>query len=79
MVNILDDLKTYYVTYKVEARYVAKVKAKSLAEAREEAASKYFDADFGEAYDIDGKPITVENENGDFIWEQGDDWREAER
>lgn len=60
----------YFVTYKLEARYIAEVEADSLDEALEKAESKYLDADFGEAIDIDGEKIIVEDENGDFVWEK---------
>lgn len=60
----------YYVTYKVEARYVAEVEAKSLEEAMKKAELEYLDADFGEGYDIDGEAIIVEDESGNFIWEK---------
>lgn len=60
----------YYVTYKVEARYIAEVEADSLEEAMREAESKYIDADFGEAIDIDGEAIMAEDENGNYIWER---------
>lgn len=60
----------YYVTYKVEARYIAEVEADSLEEAMEKAESEYIDADFGVAEDIDGEAIIVEDENGNYIWEK---------
>lgn len=60
----------YYVTYKVEARYITEVEANSLEEAMKKAEAEYIDADFGVAEDIDGEAIIVENENGDFIWEK---------
>ena len=60
----------YYVTYKVEARYIAEVEADSLEESMEKAESEYIDANFGVAEDIDGEAIIVEDENGDFIWER---------
>ena len=60
----------YYVTYKVEARYLAEVEADSLEEAMENAESEYMDAYFGEGYDIDGEAIIVEDENGNFVWER---------
>lgn len=69
----------YYVTFKMEARYVAEVEATSLAEARKAAESQFFDADFGDAFDIDGEPIVVEDENGDYLWGYGNDWKEPER
>jgi hypothetical protein len=60
----------YYVTYKVEARYIAEVEADSLEEAMKKAESKYYDADFGLARDIDGEAIMVEDENGNYVWER---------
>ena len=60
----------YYVTYKVEARYIAEVEADNLEEAMKKAEWEYMDADFGVAEDIDGEKIIVEDENGNFIWEK---------
>ncbi len=60
----------YYVTYKVEARYVAEVEADNLEEARKKANEEFCDADFGVAEDIDGEDIIVEDENGNFVWER---------
>ena len=60
----------YYVTYRIDARYVAEVEANSLEEAMDKAEVEYIDADFGEAEDIDGNPIIVEDENGNFVWEK---------
>ena len=60
----------YYVTYKVEARYIAEVEADNLKEAMEKAESEYINADFGVAEDIDGEAIIVEDENGNYIWEK---------
>lgn len=60
---------TYYVTFKIDARYVAEVEANSADGARDIAINKYIDADFGEACDIDATPIIVEDENGDYVWE----------
>lgn len=34
------------------------------------AESEYLDADFGEAEDIDGEMIAVEDEKGNFVWEK---------
>lgn len=60
----------YYVTYKVEARYIAKVEADNLEEAMKKAESEYMDADFGVAEDIDGEAIIVEDENENYVWEK---------
>lgn len=60
----------YYVTYKIDARYVAVVEADSLEEAMKKAEYEYYDADFGVARDIDGEAIMVEDENGNYIFEK---------
>jgi phosphomannomutase len=60
----------YYVTYKIDARYVAEVEADNIKEALEKAESEYVDADFGVAQDIDGESIIIEDENGNFAWER---------
>lgn len=61
---------TYYVTFRVDARFVAPVDAGSVEEALKEAQTRFSDANFGEAEDIDGEPIVVENEDGDYLWER---------
>lgn len=60
----------YYVTYKIDARYVAEVEADNLDDAKAKAEEKFVDADFGVATDIDGEDIIVEDEHGNFIWER---------
>lgn len=60
----------YYITYKIEARYVAEVEADNLEQAMKKAESEYLDADFGEAEDIDGEMIAVEDEKGNFVWKK---------
>ena len=60
----------YYVTYRIDARYIAEVEADSLEEAKRKADEKWCDADFGAAQDIDGEPIIIEDENGNFVWER---------
>ncbi|MBQ8563237.1 MAG: hypothetical protein IJ443_05040 [Firmicutes bacterium] len=60
----------YCVTYKIEARYIAQVEADCAEEARKKAEQGYVNADFGEASDIDGEPIIVEDESGNFVWEK---------
>jgi phosphomannomutase len=60
----------YYVTYKIEARYVAEVEANSLEAAMKKAEYKYYDADFGVARDIDAEAIMVEDENGNYVLER---------
>lgn len=60
----------YYVTYRIDARYIAEVEAYSLEEAKRKADEKWCDADFGAAQDIDGEPIIVEDQDGNFVWER---------
>lgn len=60
----------YYVTYKIDARYIAEVEAENIEEAKQKAEDKFLDADFGNAEDIDGEAIIVEDNNGDYVWEK---------
>lgn len=60
----------YYVTYKIDARYIVEVEAESVEEAKTKAEGKFLDAKFGEAEDIDGEQIIVEDNNGEYIWEK---------
>lgn len=75
--EIIDELPTYdwndfryYVTYKVDARYVVQVNAHSIEEAIEKSKSKFLDTDFGKAEDVDGDAVIVEDQNGDIVWER---------
>ena len=60
----------YYVTYKIDARYIAEVEAENIEEAKQKAEGKFRDADFGEAEDIDGEAIIIEDENENYVWEK---------
>lgn len=60
----------YYVTYRIDARYIAEVEADSLEEAKRKADEELCDADFGAAQDIDGEPTIVEDQDGNFVWER---------
>lgn len=60
----------YYITYRIDARYIVEVEADSAEEALEKSEEKYYGADFGEAEDIDGEAVIVEDENGNFVWEK---------
>ena len=60
----------YYVTYRIDARFIAEVEADSIEEAKELAREEYEDADFGVARDIDGEPVIIEDENGNYVWEK---------
>lgn len=60
----------YYVTWSIVGRYITEVEAEDEREAREKSFEKFWDASFGELKDIDGYPIIVEDEKGDFVWEK---------
>ena len=59
---------TYYVTYKIDARFTACVEADNVEEAKQKADDVFTDADFGDAHEVDGDKIIVENENRDCVW-----------
>lgn len=63
-------MDTYYVNYKVGSRYVVKIEATSLEEAMKKAENEFSAADFGESEDIEGEIVSVENEDGDFVFEK---------
>ena len=60
----------YYVTLKVEGRFVAEVEASSIEEAKQKAVDEFCNADFGSLEDIEGESVIVEDENGNFVWER---------
>ena len=60
----------YYVTYKIDARYIAEVEAENIEEAKQKAEGKFLNADFGNTEVIDGEAIIVEDNNGDYVWEK---------
>lgn len=61
---------TYYVTYRIDARYIAEVEADSLEEAKIMAEDEFYNADFGHAEDIEAEQVCIEDENGNFLWER---------
>ena len=60
----------FYVTYRIDSRYIVKVHADTVEEAKQMAQSEWETADFGEAQDIDGEPVIVEDEDGNYVWEK---------
>jgi hypothetical protein len=60
----------FWVTFRVDARYVVEVEAETKDEALQIAQEKFSDANFGDASDVDGEAIIVEDENGVFVWEK---------
>ena len=69
----LDDGGCAYVTFKIDARFVARVpaaKGKSVDQILAEADNIFEEADFGQLeYFNERKPIIVEDEDGNFLWE----------
>lgn len=63
-------VRTMYVTFKIDARFIAKVEAVSVEDALAKANVKWQDANFGVAEDIDGEAIIIEDENGEYLWEK---------
>lgn len=59
----------FYVTYKIDARFVAEVEAENEAEARKKSLDNFMETDFGTAEDVSGYPIIVEDENENIVWE----------
>jgi hypothetical protein len=68
--RLIVEKQKYYVTYKVEARYVVEVDANSMEEAMSIADGEFSDADFGSAEDIEGEAIIVEDDNDNYLWEK---------
>jgi len=57
----------YYIKMRVDARFTPEVEADSIAEAKKKAEIAFSEADFGDAEDIDGEIIHVEDEDGNII------------
>lgn len=63
--------KNYFVEFKVAARYIVKIEsANDIKDALDQANKLFGDADFGEAQDIDGEAVVVEDKNGNRLWEK---------
>ena len=60
----------YFVTFKIEGRFVTAVHAQNLEKAKRKAIYKYEDADFGELNDIEGEVIMVEDNKGNYLYEK---------
>ncbi len=59
----------YYINFKVSAYYIAEVEADDIAKAIEIGKKEYSEADFGEAVEIDGHIMSVEDNRGRVIYE----------
>lgn len=63
-------LAPYWVTIKVDARYITQVTATSTDEAKGLAESKFADADLGPLEVVGNECIIIEDANGNFVWEK---------
>lgn len=63
-------LAPYWVTIKVDGRYVTQVVATSADEAKGLAESKFADADLGPLEVIGSECIIIEDAEGNFVWEK---------
>ncbi len=62
--------QNYYVTLRVEARYITKVEANDIDEAKQLAMDNWIGADIGDLEDTTGEVVVIENETGDYIYEK---------
>lgn len=62
----------YYISYRVKASYIAEITADSIEEAKSLIEDGFYKADFGDAEDVEGTPISVEDENGNEVWLDSD-------
>lgn len=62
--------QNYYVTLRVEARYITKVEANDIDEAKRLAMDNWIGADIGDLEDTTGEVVVIEDEMGDYIYEK---------
>ena len=60
----------YYVTFRIDGRYTVKVTSSDLEKAKEDATFEYYDADFGELECVETEIVSVEDEDGNFLYER---------
>lgn len=58
-----------YVNMRIEGCFIAEVEANTPEEAIEKSIDNYYEANFGELTDIDRDVVSVEDENGNFLYE----------
>lgn len=61
--------KKYYVNFAVNGRFCAEVSGKDLKTIEKAGWNALYEADFGDAEDIDSKLISIEDEEGNIIKE----------
>ena len=71
-------MKTFFVLYKVEGYFEAGVGAETLEEAMKSAEGRFRDADFGEVFGIKGEAISVDDLDGNNLWEKAESAEPAE-
>lgn len=62
-------IKSFCVGYAIRGRYYADVEASSVEEAMSLAEIAFWDADFGQSEDTEGKPVSVYDDQENIIWE----------
>ena len=65
----MTSMKTFIVTYEIEGYLEAAVDAETLEEAMKSAEGRIRDADFGEVFGIRGEAISVDDLDGNNLWE----------
>ena len=65
-----EKLHKYYARFKIDARYEVGVDSEDIEAAKEDATYEFEGANFGEAIDIDGELISIEDVHGNFLWEK---------
>lgn len=63
-------LATYWVTIKVDGRYVTQVMATSVDEAKGLAESRFADVNLGPLEVVGSECIIIEDDKGNFVWEK---------
>ena len=63
-------MNKYFVRMKIDARYTTEVEADSIEEAKKKAEENFSNADFGEASDIDGDVVVIEDPDGNYLYEK---------
>lgn len=60
----------YYVDFRVKGYYSLEIEATDYEQARDEANVLLCDIDFGGLEDIEWEPISVNDKNGKYYWEE---------
>jgi len=72
-VTKIGEEKKAYVTFRVDGRYVAEIpcgETINVEDVIKKAVSHYENADFGVLSVIDGEPVMVEDDHGNYLWEK---------